>query len=128
MNYSTDIQFLNQLTGRLSIPGCTNTQGQHVKEIIKSTPMTHIVCKAKIRTVVRSSMHLYLGHWVTIKRAVVYHARSAHAFSAGIKCRHCTYVKLVYTKGRMNISRTHTLVKVRRESFRPFHFCGEFLD
>ena len=32
------------------------------------------------------------GNWVAIGRAVVYHARAAQAFSAGIKCRHCTCI------------------------------------
>ena len=29
------------------------------------------------------------GNWVAIGRVVVYYAKKAHAFSAGIKCRHC---------------------------------------
>ena len=29
------------------------------------------------------------GNWVAIRHAVVYNARAAYAFSAGIKCRHC---------------------------------------
>ena len=32
---------------------------------------------------------MHPGNWVAIKRAVVYCAQAAHAFSAGIKCRHC---------------------------------------
>ena len=36
-------------------------------------------------------MHQCPGKWVAIGRAVVYYARAAHAFSAGIKCRHCSY-------------------------------------
>ena len=28
-------------------------------------------------------------NWMAIWRAVVYHARTAHALSAGIKCQHC---------------------------------------
>ena len=31
---------------------------------------------------------MHLGNWVAIKRAVLYYAQS-HAFSAGIKRRHC---------------------------------------
>ena len=31
---------------------------------------------------------MHPGNWVAIKRAVVYYAQ-AHAFSAGIKSRHC---------------------------------------
>ena len=52
--------------------------------------MTHVACRSKLRSVVRSSMHLCPGTWMAIERAVVYYARAAHAFSAGIKCRHCT--------------------------------------
>ena len=34
-------------------------------------------------------MYPYPGNQMAIRRAVVYFARAAHAFSAGIKCRHC---------------------------------------
>ena len=34
-------------------------------------------------------MHPCQGNWVAIGRTVVYYARAAHAFSAGIKYRHC---------------------------------------
>ena len=34
-------------------------------------------------------MHQGPGNWVAIGHAVVYYARAAHAFSAGIKCRQC---------------------------------------
>ena len=36
-------------------------------------------------------MHSYPRNLMIIGRAVMYYARSAHAFSAGIKCQHCTY-------------------------------------
>ena len=36
-------------------------------------------------------MHQRQGNCVAIRRAVVHSARAAHIFSAGIKCRHCTY-------------------------------------
>ena len=52
--------------------------------------MTHEACESKLRSVVRSSMHLCPGNWVAILRAVVYYAWAAHAFSAGIKYRHCS--------------------------------------
>ena len=35
-------------------------------------------------------MHQGPGNRVEIRHAVVYNARAAHAFSAGINCRHCT--------------------------------------
>ena len=50
--------------------------------------MTHVAYK--LRSVVRSSMHPCPGNWVVIGRAVVYNARAAHVFSAGIEWRHCT--------------------------------------
>ena len=52
--------------------------------------MTHLVCESKLRLVVRSSMHPCPGHCVAIGHAVAYFPQAAHAFSAGIKCRHCT--------------------------------------
>ena len=54
-----------------------------------STSMTHVACESKLRSVVRSFIHPSPRNWVTIGRAVVYYAWAAHAFSAGIKCRHC---------------------------------------
>ena len=35
-------------------------------------------------------MHLCPGNWTAIGRAVVYYARTAYAFSTGIKWRHCS--------------------------------------
>ena len=54
--------------------------------------MTRVVWESKLRSVVRSPMHPYTGNWVAIGYAVLYFDRAAHALSAGIKCRHCTYV------------------------------------
>ena len=51
--------------------------------------MTHVACASKLRSVVRSSMHSCPRNLVPIGRAVVYYVRAAHAYSAGIKCRHC---------------------------------------
>ena len=51
--------------------------------------MTHVPCESKLRSVVRSSMPPCPWNMVAIGHAVVYYARYAHAFSAGIKCRHC---------------------------------------
>ena len=47
--------------------------------------MTHIACETELRSVVTSCMHPCPGNCVAIGRAVV------NSFSAGIKCRHCTY-------------------------------------
>ena len=41
-------------------------------------------------------MHPCPGNWVEIGRAVVYYARADQAFSAGIKCRHCTVNLFVF--------------------------------
>ena len=51
--------------------------------------MTHVSCDSKLCSIVRSSMHSCPENWVAIRCAVVHYAWSAHAFSAGIKCRHC---------------------------------------
>ena len=51
--------------------------------------MTQAACDSKLRLVVRSSMDSCRGNWVAIERAVVYHARVAHAYISGIKCQHC---------------------------------------
>ena len=51
--------------------------------------MTHVACESKLHLVIRSSIHPCQGNWVAIGHTVVYHARAAHAFSAGIKCRNC---------------------------------------
>ena len=37
--------------------------------------------------------HPFPGNWVSIRHAVMYYAQAAHAFSAGIKCRHCRWNK-----------------------------------
>ena len=54
--------------------------------------MTHVACKSKPRSFVRSSMHPSTGKCVAIGGAVVYYARAAHAFSVGIKYRHSTII------------------------------------
>ena len=51
--------------------------------------MTHVDCKSEVRSVIRSFLHQYPKKWVAIGHVVVYYARSAHRFSARIKCRHC---------------------------------------
>ena len=61
------------------------------KKMKPSTSMTHVACVSMPRSVVRSSVHSCPGKWVAIGCAVVYRARAAPAFSARIKCRHCTY-------------------------------------
>ena len=55
-----------------------------------STPMTHVACESKLVSFVRSYMHQGPRNLAAIRHAVVYNAQAAHAFSAGIKCLHCT--------------------------------------
>ena len=55
------------------------------------TQMTHVVCKSKLHSVVRSSMHAYPEEKiVSILHACVYYGPSTLAFSAEMKCCHCT--------------------------------------
>ena len=61
-----------------------------VQTLMGNISMTPEACESKLRSVVRSSMHPCPGNWVAIGRAVEYYALATHAFSAGMKCRHCT--------------------------------------
>ena len=54
--------------------------------------MTHVACKSKLRSVVRSPMHPCPGNWVAIGREVVYYARAANAFSAGQELNSALYL------------------------------------
>ena len=54
--------------------------------------MIHVAFKSKLRPVMRPSVHPRPGYGVAIGRAVVYYARAARAFDAGIKCRLCNCV------------------------------------
>ena len=53
------------------MPGCTNIHGLHVNNK-PITSMTHVASESKLGSVLRSSMHLCLGTWVAIRRAVVF--------------------------------------------------------
>ena len=53
--------------------------------------MTQVAFKSKLRSFVRSSLHLCPDNWLAIGRVVVYNARAAHAFSAGIRYWQCRY-------------------------------------
>ena len=59
--------------------------------------MAHVACESNLRSVVMSSLHPCPGKLVALGRAVVFCARAAQAFSAGIKCRHCREVHLKNT-------------------------------
>ena len=42
------------------------------KKNMPCTSMPHVACKSKLRSVVRSSTHRWLGNWVAIERLVVH--------------------------------------------------------
>ena len=75
----------------------------------KPSPMAHVSCESKLRPVVRSSMQPCPGNWVSIGRVVVYCARAAHVFSAGIKCRHCIYTRGKFDKFVLRYLTSHIL-------------------
>ena len=49
-------------------------------------------------------MHPCPGNWVAFWRALVYYARADQAFSAGIKCRPCTTVELLFALEKSSIA------------------------
>ena len=51
--------------------------------------MAKVACESKLNSVVRLFMHPCPGSSVAIRLAVVYCARAANAFGAGIRCRYC---------------------------------------
>ena len=52
--------------------------------------MAHVAFESKLRSVVGHTCIHAQENCVAIGRVVVYTARAARIFSAGIKCRHCT--------------------------------------
>ena len=87
--YRTDVY---SCTSRPDVCQCppVQTPMNNISENKPRTPVTHVAYKKKLRSVVRSSMHPCPRYWLAIGSAVMYHARATQAFSAGIKCRHCT--------------------------------------
>ena len=78
-----------------------------------STAMTQVACESKLRSVVRSSMHPCPENLIAIGRAVVYYAQAAHAFSAGIKCRHCSLEnRIEYREWTVNLSITNWIIDI----------------
>ena len=59
-----------------------------------STSITHDVAKLKLCPIVKSSMNSWPAKWETIGRVAVYYAGVGHAFSEGIRYRHCSYQNL----------------------------------
>ena len=87
------VQTFNSCASRPDVCQCLVVQIpiDNMSENKPSTSMTHVACESKLRSVVRSFIHPGLRNWVTIGRAIVYYYRAAHALSARIKCRHCTW-------------------------------------
>ena len=85
------VQIFNSCISRPGVCQCrvVQTPIANMSKNKPSTSMTHVACESKLRPVARSSVQPCLGNWVAIRCAVLYYARSAHAYSAGIKCRHC---------------------------------------
>ena len=86
------VETFNSSTSRPDVCQCLVVQHPRItyKHDNLNISMTHVDCKSEVRLVIRSFLHPYPKKWVAIGHAVVYHARSAHRFSARIKCRHCT--------------------------------------
>ena len=85
----TTVQTVNSCTSRPDVLQCL------VVKIIcqkrkPSTPMTHVTCEPKLHSALRSCIHPCPGNWVAIGCVVVYYARAAHAFSAGIRYQPCS--------------------------------------
>ena len=59
-------------------------------------------------------MHPCPGNWVAIGRAVVYYARGDQAFSAGIKCRHCSHK--TYDYDYWNVDYLHVSNRIEAKS------------
>ena len=74
------------------------------QEYKPSISINHVACESKLRLVVRAFMHPCPGNQVAISRSVVHYARSAHAFSAGIKCCHCSGCSSIACKDRLCLS------------------------
>ena len=93
MNTST-VQTFNSCTSQPVVSQClvVQTPMDNLPKKETRTSMTHVACESKLRSFVRSSVHPCAGNWVAIERLVGHYARAAHAFGAGIKCRHCRYL------------------------------------
>ena len=89
---ATTVQTLDSCTSRPDVCQCLVAQSpmDSMSKTKTSISMTHVACRSKLRPIVRSSVHPRPGNRVAIRSTVVYYSRAAHAFSAGIKCRHCT--------------------------------------
>ena len=86
------VQTSNCCTSRPAVCQCVvvQTTMDNMSKNKPSTSMTHVAFESKLRSVVRSSIHPCIRNCAAIRGAVVYYVRAAHAFSAGIKGRHCS--------------------------------------
>ena len=78
-------------------------------------------------------MHLCTGNLVVAGRVVVYYARAAHTFSAGNKCRHCTFTCMVQYLEKENSVLLDSLSwfssqVMKRRMRTPFIYLGEFCE
>ena len=90
-------QTSNSCNSRLNVYQClvVETSMDNMSNNMQSTLMIHVACESKLTSVVRSSKHLCQRNRVAIGHAVVYWARAAKVFSAGIKCKDCIYSLLL---------------------------------
>ena len=91
--YLPTVQTFNSCTSRPDVYQCLVVQTP-IGNMLKNMPkisMTLVACESKPGSFVKSPTHPYPGNPVAIGRAVVYYARAAHVFTAGIKCWHCMW-------------------------------------
>ena len=89
--YIYTVMTFNFCTSQADVCHClvVQTPMDDISKNKQSIAITHSACKSKLRIVGRSFMHPCPGNQVAIGSAFVHYAQAAHAFSAGIKCRHC---------------------------------------
>ena len=87
LTWTSTLQTFHSCTGRpdVSQRPLVLIPMNNVSENKPSTPMTHVAYESKLRSVVRSSMPKIL-----VGNRACGQARDTQAFSAGIKCRHCS--------------------------------------
>ena len=101
------VQTFNSCTSQPDVCQCLVKQ-THKDNTSKNKPsiwITHIAYISKLRLVVRSSMPMGGNRgcgWVL--------CRAAQAFSAGILCRHCTFVVLFMSTIRKSLTQQHGAV------------------
>ena len=93
------VQIFNSCTSQPDVCQClvVQTPMKNMSRNKPNTSMKHVACELKLGSVVRSYIRPCQGKLGrgAIRRAVVDSARAAHAFSAGIKSRHCMTLRYV---------------------------------